>query len=144
MAHTSGYLSFTRDVNKDMVWDDNTGVTIKCMLVNDTYSFDAETHQTKSDITGEITGGGYTAGGKEITNRSVILKPEEYASIYEGDDVRWPNSTITTAGAVIYRDTGDASTSELILFIDFEGNKSTDNSEFAIVWSAYGVFVIYV
>ena len=40
--------------------------TIKCMLCTSTYTPNLDTHKYKSDVTNEITGTGYTAGGATL------------------------------------------------------------------------------
>ena len=45
----------------------------------------------------------------------------------------WPTSTITAAGAVIYKSRGGASSAdELIFYNDFGGNVSSSNATFSV------------
>lgn len=127
-------------------WADNTNITIKVMLVADTYTPDIDLHKFKGDIDAisdaEVTGTGYTAGGADIVNRSILVDTSTDFAKYDSDDVTWSNSTITARGAIVYFDTGDASTSTLITYVDFVSNKSSDSGDFLIQWNADGIFKI--
>lgn len=54
----------------------------------------------------------------------------------------WTDSTITAGYAVVYHDTGTASTSTLLTLVDFEGEQSSDAGDFTISWDASGVFTV--
>ena len=59
--------------------------------------------------TGEVTGTGYTATGKAMTNITPVLSTD--TAVCDFSDVTWATSTITADAALIYNDTdaGDAS-----------------------------------
>ncbi len=134
------YNNFKKEVNGGIDWDDNSSTTIKCMLVTSSYTPDADTHAFKDDVTNEVTGTGYTAGGKEIINRTITVDNVNDIGVYDGDDIEWTSSTITARGAVIYKDTGTASTSPLITYIDFGADKISDDGSFTIQWHTDGIF----
>jgi len=113
--------------------------TIKVMLVTSTYVPNIDTHLFKSDVTNEVVGTGYTAGGATITNPVVSQDNTDNEGVYDADDISWPASTITARGAVIYKDTGVASTSPLIAYIDFGADKSTSNGILTIQFNAEGI-----
>lgn len=113
--------------------------TIKVMLVTSSYSPDADLHDFKDDVTGEVSGAGYTAGGEALSNKSVTQDNTDDEGVFDADDVTWSNSTITARGAVIYKDTGVAGTSPLICYIDFGADKSSDNADFTIQWNSEGI-----
>ena len=84
--------------------------TFKMMLCSSGYTPNQDTHQYKNQVTSEVTGTGYTAGGatvvptftKDTTNhRLTIVFPQ----------LTWTGSTITARKAVCYKSTGTASTS---------------------------------
>jgi len=124
--------------NGTIDWDD-TNSTFKVMLVTDQYAVDSTT-QYASQITDEVVGQGYTAGGANILGRSVSLV--NGIGIYDASDVTWTYSTLSAKGAVIYKDTGDLTTSPLIAFIEFIDNKVTENGDFTLQWSTDGVFKV--
>ena len=116
--------------------------TIKVMLVYSSYVPDIDTHTVVSNIKGEITGTGYTAGGATLANRTITVDTANDWAIYDADDTVWTTSTITARGAVIYKDTGTPSTSPLIAYIDFVSDKTSSESDFIITWHANGIFTI--
>ena len=106
--------------------------TFKILLVTSSYTPDKDTHDKLDDVTNEVTGTGYTAGGatsactvtKDVANDKVTLG---FAA------VNWSSSTITAAGAVIYKSRGGASSAdELVAYIDFGGDVSSAGGTFSI------------
>lgn len=109
--------------------------TFKVVLVTSTYSPNKDTHTKRSDVTNEVTGTGYTAGGvasactvtKDTANDKVTLS---FAA------VSWATSTITARGAVIYKSRGGASTAdELVAYVDFNGDIATTGGTFTLASS---------
>ena len=109
--------------------------TLKILLVN-SYSVDIDNHNFVSDISAyEIIGGGYTSGGQVLLNQAVIRNDVNNRTQLTASNLQWPTSYINANGGIIYKDTGDKTTSPLICFIDFGGQKSTNNTPFIIEWS---------
>ena len=89
----------------------------KVMLVNG-YVPSKNGHETLADVTGEVTGIGYTAGGAAVT---VMVNPDpvpDRTDIVLGGTV-WPASTISASGAVYY------TAAELVCYVDFGGTISS-------------------
>lgn len=93
--------------------------SFKAILVTSGYVASEDTHEKRDDITDEVSGTGYTAGGiacdvtvtKNITSNSVTI---EFA------EVSWPGSQITARGCVYYKSRGgDANLDELVVYNDF-------------------------
>jgi hypothetical protein len=112
------YNSFIRDVlvgNIDMDTD-----TFKVILTTSAYTENKDSHDKRDDVTNEVTGTGYTAGGASTT---VTVAAVDTAN----DDVEitigaasWTTSTITARKAVVYKSRGGASSAdELVCVIDF-------------------------
>lgn len=142
MANTI-YNSFKKAIGDGTIdWDDNSTTTIKCALVTAAYTPDQDLHDFFDDVTNEVTGTGYTAGGAAVANRSVTVDNTANHAEYDGDDVVWASSTITARGAVIYKDTGTGATSPLIAYIDFGSDQSSSNASFTIQWDTDGIFTI--
>ena len=116
--------------------------TIKVALVTSSYTFDQEAHDYFDDITNEVTGRGYTAGGATLGTKTCTEATR--VTTFDAADTSWASSTITARGAVVYYASGTASSSLLIAFIDFGADKSTDNRTLAIQWNASGIFTITV
>ena len=133
VTHTE-YTSYKDDLLEGTV--DLTNDTIKVMLVSSSYTFDAG-HDFVDDITNEVSGTGYTAGGETVTTPTVT------AGVFDAADTTWTNTTITEIrGVVLYKDTGTPATSPLISFIDNGANLATSGNDFKIAWDATGIISI--
>ena len=111
--------------------------TIKVALMNSNHSFD-NTHNTWSQVSSnEITGTGYTSGGKALTNKTVT---QGATTKWDADDVQWTNATFTAYHAVLYDDT--LANKDLICSFDFGGAKEVVNGTFTIQWSSDGIITL--
>jgi len=131
------YNAFKKNIMNGSI--DLDSDTIKVMLVTSSYTPDQDNHDYKDDVTNEVSGTGYTAGGATLANKSVTQDNTNDKGVFDADDVTWSNSTITARGAVLYKDTGDASTSPLICYFDFGEDKSSSSGDFTIQWNADGI-----
>lgn len=114
---------------------------IKVMLCTSTYVPDQDNHQTKADITGEVTGTGYTAGGTGLTTKTVTYDATTNTVVLDADDAVWASATITARYAVIYDDNGATDADKLLLgYVDFGQDISSTNGDFMIGWDATGIF----
>jgi hypothetical protein len=124
--------------------------TFKIMLVGSTYhGIAAETkrdnHDRRDDITDEVSGTGYTAGGATLSNVAVTKDTSNNIIKVTADPVSWTSSTLTGVyGAVIYKSRGGAaSADELVCFLDlYAANSnaalSTSNGTLQITFHANG------
>lgn len=105
----------------------------KCMLVTSSYAPNKDTDDYRNDVTNEVTGTGYTAGGTAATvTVAAIDTANDRIEITLGA-VSWPASTITARGAVYYKDRGGASSAdEVIAYIDFGGDVASTSGTFAL------------
>lgn len=143
MAVTHKYYSnFPHLLLEDALAGSILAQTVKVALVTSTYTFDQEAHDYFDDITNEVVGTGYTAGGAELASKACTEATR--VTTFDADDTSWAASTITARGAVIYYDSGVPATSLLMSFVDFDGDKSSDNGTFEIQWNASGIFTITV
>jgi len=113
--------------------------TIKVALVTSSYTPDQDNHEDFADITNEVSGTGYTAGGATLSNVSVTKDNTDNEGVFDADDVTWSNSTITARGAVVYKDSGTPATSWLICYIDFGSDYSSVAGDFKIAWNSEGI-----
>lgn len=127
-AASLAYDSYLDDVFKGQI---ATTDTYKCALVTSAYTENRATHTKFSDVTNEITGTGYTAGGatvvptftKDTTNhRLTVVFPSS----------TWTTSTLTARKAVCYKSTGTPSTSPLVFVDDFGSDVSTTSGTFTL------------
>jgi hypothetical protein len=118
---------------------DYSANTIKVALVTSAYVPDFDNDEFFSDVTGEVVGTGYIAGGEILTGKTVTQDNTNDLGVFDADDLEWPTSTITARGCVIYKDTGTAGTSPLIGYIDFLSNKSSNGGTFSLQWQTAGI-----
>lgn len=113
--------------------------TIKVALVTSAYTPDQDTHDFFDDVTNEVSGTGYSAGGASLANKTVTADNTDNEGVFDADDVTWSTSTITARAAVVYKSTGTASTSALICYIDFGSDKVSSAGNFVISWNSEGI-----
>lgn len=110
--------------------------TFKVMLVTSTYTENKDTHTKRSDVTNEVVGTGYTAGGNAATvTVGAVDTVNDRVDITLGGTT-WPTSTITARKAIYYKSRGGASTAdELIAIVDFGADVSTTVGTFTLTAS---------
>ena len=127
------YDSCLRDLQIGAI--DTDADTFKAMLVTSTYTPNKGTHAKKSDITNEVTGTGYTAGGVTCAC-TPALNTTSHVMVLTFAAVSWTTSTITARGMVIYKSRGGASSAdELVGYLDFGTNISSAGGTFAVAAS---------
>lgn len=127
--------------NKEIDWDSDT---IKVALLSSAYTPNQDGHDYYDDVVAnEVTGSGYTAGGKALTGKTATYDAATNTVKFDADDVTWAGSTITARYAVVYNDSGaTAGQKALIAHFDFTTDRASSNGEFVIRWGADGVFSI--
>ena len=142
MATTTLYTKFPAKLaNAEIDWDTDT---IKVALTTSTYTPAQDTHDYFDDITNEVTGTGYTAGGATLGSKTITQTDATNKQTFDAADVSWTTSTITARYAVIYKSTGTGSTSPLIGYVDFGSDQASTSGTFQIQWNAAGIFTATV
>jgi hypothetical protein len=119
--------------------------TIKVALATSSYTPDQDTHDFFNDVTNEITGTGYTAGGATLGTKTLAYTAGSNLITADAADTSWTTSTLTARYAVIYDSTpGTAATNPLISYVDFGADVSSTASTFQITWDSAGIFTITV
>ncbi len=132
------YGKFVENLVKKQI--DLVNDTIKVMLCTSSYTPDQDAHEHKADVTNEITGAGYTAGGVALANKTVTYTGATNVLKFDADDAQWTDSTLTFRTAVIY----DATTNDLIGYVDYGADKSSEAGTVTIPWDAAGIFTLTV
>lgn len=112
---------------------------INVMLVTSSYTPNQDTDDFQDDVTNEVEGTGYVAGGTVLSGGTVTQDNTDNEAVYDASDVTWGTSTITARGAVLYKDTGVGSTSPLIAYLDFVSDKISSSGNFTIQWNSEGI-----
>lgn len=128
------YNSFVDDWAKGNVVPEDD--TFYLLLVTSSYVPDKDAHTKRSDVTNEVSGAGYVAGGAAIAC-TVASVPAADRETLTFATTAWDPSTITARGGVIYKSRGGAaSADELVAYLDFGENKTSANSRFEVSFSA--------
>lgn len=141
---TTVYNNAQKHLDDDVDWSSDT---IKVALVASGYTF-AATHEFFSSITNELsTANGYTAGGATLGTKSRTVTSTVTA--YKAAATTWTagsGQTLTARRAIVYKDTGTASTSPLlcsVLLDSAPADVSATNAAFTLTWdSTDGVFKV--
>lgn len=112
--------------------------TIVVLLLTDDPDIDADTYI--SDLTGEITGGGYVR--KTLASKTVTTDDTNNRTVADAADVQWTGLTNSFRYIVVAQSTGVDSTSRVIAKHDLGSTQSLDNGTYDITWPASGVFYI--
>ena len=123
--------------NKEIDWDSDT---LKVMLCTSAYTPNQDTHRYKSDVTGEVTGTGYTAGGVTLTGVTITYNGATNTLMLDAADISWASATLTARYAIIYDSTPSTdATRPLIAYVDFGTDQVASGGTFQIIWSASGI-----
>ena len=133
------YNSFKVEIQKQVINLETD--TIKMMLVTSAYVPNIDTHSKRSDVTNEVVGAGYTAGGFTLANKTLTQNNTNNTGVWDADDIVAPNITLTDcAGAVLYKSRGGlASADELIYYLEFPSPITMTNGTLTIPFDANGI-----
>lgn len=110
----------------------------KIAMVQDGYTPDYNLHDFYADLTNEVSGTGYTAGGAVLTGTTVTAASGLVT--FDASNPTWASSTITDAmGGVIYH---DLVTDELVCLMDFVTAASSSGGTFTIEIAGTGIFTL--
>jgi len=113
---------------------------IKIMLCTSFYAPNKDTHEFHADITNEVVGAGYTAGGATLASKTLVYDAANDRVILDAADPTWANP-LTFRYAVIYDDTPALSANKVLLgYIDF----ITDQLALTVQFDPAGIFRIAV
>ena len=122
-------------------WDTNT---IKCALATSTYTPSQDTHDFFNDITNEVVGTGYSAGGVTLTASAPTYTAGTNVVAFDATDAQWTSASFTARYAIVYKDTGTSTTSPLIMYVDFGADQTVSSGTFTIQWAAAGLWTVTV
>lgn len=108
--------------------------TLKVMLTTSAYNPNQDTHKFVTDVTNEVSssGTGYTTGGNTLAGVTWTYDAPNKRMVLGADAVVFTGVTLTTRYGVIYKSTGDPTTSRLIGYINFGVDKSPVAEDFQI------------
>ena len=109
--------------------------TFRVMLVTSTYTPDKDTHTKRSDVTNEVVGTGYVAGG--AVSVCTVFKDTALDKVTLSFAVTsWATATITARACEIYKSRGGAaSADELVAHVDFGADITSTADTFTVTFS---------
>jgi hypothetical protein len=126
------YMSFPDDQARGAIDMDTD--TFRMMLVTSAYTENQDTHTKRSDVTNEVTGTGYSAGGA-TTTVTVTKSTGANTVTLTFSQVQW-NATggaLTARKAVVYKSRGGAATADELVFVnDFGSDVTATNDLFTV------------
>lgn len=134
------YYNFPHALGEALHSDLSAASKVKVMLCTSSYTPSQTNHTVKTDVTNEVSGTGYTAGGAYLT--SPTYTRSSGVTTFDAADTSWASSTITARYAVIYDDA--AANDPLIAYVDFGADVSSTNGTFQLTWDASGIFTATV
>ena len=134
MANTSAICnSFKSEILKAVHnFTASTGNTFKIALFTSSATLGAGTTAYAATGMNEMSGTGYTAGGKALT--SVTPSLDSTTACCDFDDISWTSATFTANACLIYNDT--ASGDPAVCAVAFGGDKSVSSGTFTIQFPA--------
>jgi hypothetical protein len=127
-------LCYDLAVQDAFIFDGSMSV---CLVSSVPTESDLDSWQVYGDITNEVTGTGYTAGGinQPITSQALNTTGNyleiEYTDIVNG----WTGASITALGAIIYTNDPSPTYKKLCHFIDFGGAQTCVAGNFSITYT---------
>ena len=124
---------------------DVTGDTLKIALTTSTHTPAHDTDEFFADLTNEVSGTGYTAGGATLSTVTLNYVTGTNLVVVDCVDPTWTTATFTARNAHVYKDTGVAATSPLIAYGTFAADRTVTAGTFTIELDATnGLFAIDV
>ncbi len=134
------------DTWRDNRLDDTSAAvagTLKVALVDATTP-DQNLHDFFDDIITEVIGTGYTAGGNAAASPTYTLSVAGLITFDASDPATWAQDAAgfsTARRAILYYDTGTASTSRLVAYSDdFGADRGNVSGDFSIAFDAAGIY----
>lgn len=111
------------------------------LMVTDSYAPNFTTHDFRDDITNEVAGAGYSAGGVAVTTTEITMTGDVLT--FDAADTVYTTVTVANAMAgVLFFNVGSAATDQLVLLQDFVTAASSTAANFTIQHSATGILTI--
>lgn len=130
-----------KEVKKEII-DGYIAETWKAVLLTNLFTYVSGTHVLYTDLTNEVVGTGYTAGGKSVT-KAAWNGGSGYVdttnAMLDATDVAWTGATFANVRYVaVYETTGN----KIRAIYDFGADKSVTTGTFTVQWSASGLIKI--
>jgi len=113
---------------------------IKMALHDSTYAPNQDIDANWGDVIGEVAGTGYTAGGVELTGKTVSYDGASNTLILGCDNPQWVGATLTdVCFGVVYKEGASPATSPLLCYVNFGTPQAVSGSSFTVVVPVTGL-----
>lgn len=107
--------------------------SFKVQLLTSTATPNKDTWTKRSDVTNEVSGTGYTAGGASVTVTVPAVDTTNDRQDITWGQASWASSTITARYAVYYKSRGGAASADELCFVnDFGADVSSTANTFTL------------
>lgn len=113
--------------------------TIKVALLTSSYTYNAA-HEFFSDLTAEVVGSGYTAGGETLTGAAASFDTPSATGSFTFTNPAWTGASFTCRSAAFYKSTGVAGTSPLYGLINFGSDVVPTSGTLTLTIPGTGLF----
>lgn len=133
-----GFLSV---FNKEIDWGSDT---IKLALASSSYTPDQDTHDYFDDVTNEVTGTNWAAGGVTLGTPTISYNGTTNVIKLDANDVSVASVTLSGARNLIIYDAspGSAATNPLIAYATLDADLSPSAGTLAISFASTGILTI--
>jgi hypothetical protein len=145
MATTLNLYDPWRDIIADPTRAAAIAGTLKCAIVTGIYTPDQNLHDFFGDITNEVSGTGYTAGGNACASPGWTGPDGSGVLTFDASDpATWSQNGAgfsTGRRAIFYYDTGTPGTSRLLGYSDdFGADSGNVAGDFSVTINASGIY----
>lgn len=142
VTHVMYYTSLLAQWNGSAnIFDlDEAADDIKVSAHTNTYTVNQDTHDFADDLTNEVSGTNYSAGGAAIANQTLTRSTNTVT--FDGDNIVWSQSGAGFSNArkfVVYRNTGSAATSRLFSVVTADADVGNVTGDLTIAWAGTGI-----
>lgn len=133
-----------RDAGSGIDWDADDMWVLLVTAIPSGANLDA--WDFRDDVTNEVAAGsGYSAGGMDLGAVTVAKDTTNDRVTVDFPDSTWASATFTAAGAIVYKKTGGAASTDPIFGVwDFGGSKVGGGGNFTIQWSSSPACLFYL
>jgi hypothetical protein len=141
------YNTFKRRLALGQIDLGSGGHEIKIILVTG-HTLDLDNDEVYADVAGdEVSGDGYTEGGKALTGQSVTQDNVNDRAVWNGNNVTWTALDVTTPNyAIAYDSEGDPSPPPSppygLLLMAWEVSLDSDGRDYTLNWDDLGIALI--
>lgn len=127
--------------NKEIDWDTDA---IKAMLCSVSYVPDQDAHDYKNDVTNEVTGTNWAAGGVTLTGCTITYNAATNVLTLDANDVSVSNVTLTGGRVVVIYDSSPATDNArpLIGFAVLDSDLSPNAGPLTLTFDSAGILSI--